>query len=327
MNSSPNMQGSSSYYGLCNQSDAVPIVAIVMCTYNGAKYLSEQLDSIIQQTHARWKLFISDDGSTDATMAIVAEYQDRYPDRIVALKGPQKGVAWNFWSLLGNKEISADFYAFCDQDDTWLPEKLQHGLSAIRSYGDLPALYCSRTKLVTATGATQGMSPLFRKRPGFKNALVQNIAGGNTMLVNHAAICRARSYQLHPADLVMHDWTLYLLVTASGGVAIYDSKPQVLYRQHGRNIIGSRSGLKSKMARLIGMIQGRQAQWYSLNCEALLKNEGLLSPEARRTLLDFEELRNARGLKAVKLLLSSGLYRQTLSGNITLLLAAWCGKL
>lgn len=103
-----------------------PSVAILMGTFNGEKYLAEQLDFLEAQTVTNWRLYVSDDGSTDATLDIIHRYQSKWgTDKIQYRLGPQKGFAQNFLSLACDTSIKADYYAFCDQDDVWLPEKLR----------------------------------------------------------------------------------------------------------------------------------------------------------------------------------------------------------
>jgi glycosyltransferase involved in cell wall biosynthesis len=166
-----------------------PLVAILLCTYNWAKYLAEQLDSLETQTHQNWLIIASDDGSTDQTLEILQQYQAKWPSGKLAIRsGPQKGFCQNFLSLACDPEIKADYYAFCDQDDVWLPEKLSIALVNIvfNQQLNIPYLYCGRTYYVTDNLKPYGISPLFVFPPSFRNALVQGIAGGNTMVFNPA---------------------------------------------------------------------------------------------------------------------------------------------
>jgi glycosyltransferase involved in cell wall biosynthesis len=166
-----------------------PLVAILLCTYNGARFLAEQLDSLEAQTHQNWVAIASDDGSTDQTLEILQQYQAKWPSGKLTIRGgPQKGFCQNFLSLACDLNIRANYYAFCDQDDVWLPEKLAVALENISSnqQADVPYLYCGRTKYVNENLKPCGMSPLFVFPPSFRNALVQSIAGGNTMAFNNA---------------------------------------------------------------------------------------------------------------------------------------------
>ena len=139
-------------------------VAILMCTKNGAAFLDEQLNSIADQTHASWILFVSDDGSTDETRKILKDFADTHEQKMVVRNGPGKGVCANFLSLATDPTIDADYFAFSDQDDVWYKDKLQRALTWLVTIpGDVPALYCGRTELVTNDGQSYGLSPLFTR--------------------------------------------------------------------------------------------------------------------------------------------------------------------
>lgn len=166
-----------------------PKVAILLCTHQGQRFLQEQLESFADQTHKNWELWASDDASDDLTLELLAQFQKKIgADRISIHSGPNNGFCVNFLSLACKAEIAADYYAYSDQDDIWKPEKLARALAYLQTVpAYVPALYCSRTELVDAIGNHLGYSPLFKKTPSFKNALVQSIGGGNTMVFNHAA--------------------------------------------------------------------------------------------------------------------------------------------
>lgn len=128
-------------------------VAILLCTYNGSKFIRKQLDSITNQTHQNWVIFASDDGSTDGTLEIIHEYQRNYgEDKIVLLRGPNKGFARNFISALENCGDDFDYYAFSDQDDEWVENKLSHALDYLAQNPQTPSVYCGRTILTDEKG-------------------------------------------------------------------------------------------------------------------------------------------------------------------------------
>lgn len=212
-------------------------VTILLSTYNGAQFLRAQLDSFLDQTHKNWVLLWRDDGSADATPRIMQEFTAKAgAERCVETpgSGPHMGAALSFLSLLAEAEGAA-IVAFADQDDVWLPEKLEHALAQLVPQGDMPALYCARQYLVDATLARARLSAL-HTQAGFPACLTQNIANGNTLVMNEAAaalVARAG----YPAGSV-HDWWSYIVVAACGGRILFDATPQVLYRLHKRNLIG-----------------------------------------------------------------------------------------
>lgn len=303
------------------------LIAILLCTYNGSKYLREQLDSFIGQTHRNWVLYASDDGSTDDTLDILREYQRLLGNRLIILEGPREGFARNFISLIQHPVVDGDFFAFSDQDDIWLEDKLARSLTALkRERQDVASLYCSRTQLVDATGHNLGYSPLFSKAPSFRNALVQSLAGANTMLINRRTRELLATTQPH-ARIVAHDWLTYLLVSSYQGVIIYDQSPTLLYRQHGGNLIGSNTGMRSRLARLIRTLRGRFSEWNEMNLCILLEHKANLAPENQRILEQFDLARRSALPNRLRLLARSGVYRQTLAGNLSLLAAAILNKL
>jgi len=192
-------------------------VAILLATYNGGAFLREQLASYEAQHHGNWYVWASDDGSTDRTLEILAEYQERWGKRMTVVAGPHQGFVANFLSLVCRPEINADYYAYSDQDDLWEPEKLTRAVAWLSMVPpSIPALYCARTRLVDEQGRDRGFSPLMRRPPSFANALMQNIAGGNTMVFNAAACALLRSVE-PGVEVVTFDWWTYLVVTGCGG--------------------------------------------------------------------------------------------------------------
>lgn len=298
-------------------------VAVLLCTYNGQRFLAEQLSSIERQTHENWIVAVSDDGSTDRTIEIVDSFSARIGgEKVCVVSGPRSGFAANFLSLTCNETIQANFYAWSDQDDIWQENKLETALNWLQSIPpEIPALYCGRTRGINALGHLMDCSPLFRRPPAFANALVQSLAGGNTMVFNHAA----RQLMIDAGDhlrIVSHDWWAYLLVTGAGGRVSYDPQAFVLYRQHEDNLVGSNSDLRSRLSRIRQMFGGRFSNWNQQNIECLLSAIHLLTVENRQTLERFRLARKSHLVRRLFGLLRTGIYRQTLLGNLGLILAA-----
>jgi glycosyltransferase involved in cell wall biosynthesis len=295
-----------------------PKVAVLMCTYNGEKYLKEQLDSIAEQSYENIEIWISDDGSQDATLDFIKSYHFNGLLRLIERKIEKKHFANNFLSLVCNQDIQADYYAYADQDDIWEKDKIQHALICLQQISaDIPALYCSRTRLINANNHEIGFSPLFKKSPSFANALVQNIGGGNTMLFNNAA----RKLLLisgQDAQIVSHDWWTYMVVSGCGGKVFYDPYPSVRYRQHDCNLIGMNSSWHARYKRIYMLYNGTFRKWNNIHLESLQKLLNILSEQSRTQLDHFVESRHKSFFVRISSFMRSGVYRQTLMGNVAL---------
>jgi len=305
-----------------------PKIAILMCTYNGAQYLKEQLDSIEAQDYRHWKLYVSDDGSKDKTLNILKNYQKRWgKDKLQILKGPNINFQSNFISLITHSKIHADIYFLSDQDDIWMPIKLTHTLKYLRLFDiTRPLLYCARTTYISSNGKkTLGQSDLFIKPPSFKNALVQSIAGGNTMAFNEPLKKIAQKYK--HAKIVSHDWWLYILNELSKGQTFYDQTSTIWYRQHKKSLIGANTGFIAKLKRIKLLLLGVYRRYNTIHFEAF----NLVNMQSTKENLDlidhFFILRNRPLRERIKLINTLGIYRQTWDGQIGLYLGAILKKL
>jgi len=302
-------------------------VAILMCTYNGQSYLSEQLESFTKQTHQNWQLWVSDDGSEDETLAMLDECRVQHsPKHISILNGPQQGSTKNFFSLVCHEEIEADYFAYSDQDDIWDNDKLERGLKLLEKLPkEIPSLYCSRTRLVDEKNNIIGFSPLFTKPPNFANALTQNIGGGNTMVFNK----KAREILIVTSENSPnqnHDWWTYLVISAVGGNVIYDPNPTISYRQHSNNQVGMNSSFSARLKRIYFLLKGQYKIWNDNHLRALAKYKDLLPNENLCVLDKFTKARKTPLFERIKLCKSSGIYRQTFFGNLGLLLGIILNK-
>lgn len=304
-------------------------VAVLLATSNGAAFLDEQLRSIEEQTHPAIDIWVSDDGSRDATQTVLEAWQGRWTKGAFRIgEGPRKGFAENFRSLICNEEISADCFAFCDQDDIWEPDKLEKAILWMEGQNDAerPLLFCSRTLTVIRDGTPVGHSPLFRRPPSFRNALVQSIAGGNTMLLNRAArdlLALASSR----TGFVSHDWWAYMIVTGAGGAVHYSATPFVRYRQHGANVVGANNSWRARLARFGSLFRGRFARWNEQNIAGLERNRDLLTPDALMVLDAFAQARRRNIFASACLLRRSGVYRQTFLSTVLLCVSVLVGLL
>lgn len=299
-----------------------------MSTYNGEKYLAEQLQSIEDQTHKNWRLVISDDGSSDNTLAISRQFQQKWgKDRLEIRQGPKNGYSQNFLSMACDTTIRADFYAFSDQDDVWLADKLERALAYFDEYNssELPRAYGSRTQIVDETLKPLGLSPLFSLPRSFRNALVQSIAGGNTQVFNQAT--KYLLEQAGPQEVVSHDWWLYQIVKGAGGIFYYNPYPTLLYRQHANALVGANSSFSARIGRIFYVLNGRFKNWNDINYRALCNIRHLLTKDNQDILEMFGRFRGARFKDRVRLLEVCGLYRQTWQGTLSLWFATIINKI
>ena len=305
----------------------MPLVAILLGTYNGERFLVEQLRSIESQEHTNWVVYASDDGSTDKTLEILLEFQHEWPEgKLIIRQGPKKGFAKNFLSLACDDDIRANYYAFCDQDDVWMPKKLSAAIDVINNVNKSNGafIYCGRTQYVTEKLKSVGKSPLFIFPTSFRNSLVQSIAGGNTMVFNQEA--KNLFEQSGLVSIPSHDWWGYQLITGAGGEVYYDPRSFVLYRQHRHSLIGANTSYSAKLKRILLLMQGRYKDWNTINIEALYGASSLLTNENLSILNLFKTLRQAKIKDRFRLMQICGLYRQTRDGTLSLYIAAIIGK-
>lgn len=305
-------------------------IAVLMAVYNGSTYLEAQLESLAAQEHPDWCLIASDDGSRDGSAAQLVDFAGRFPGNVIR-QGPGQGGTANFMSLItGLDAVRGTWMAFSDQDDVWLPDRLSRGVAALRDCSG-PALYCSRTLITDETLQSRRISAP-RPRPlGFANALVQNVASGNTILLNGAAadlVRDAAPEALRDGGMpLVHDWWVYQLIAGAGGALLHDDTPTLLYRQHGVNLIGANDGTRARLKRIAMLLAGDMGVWNDVNIAVLGRSAARLTPENRALLADFAAVR-AMGLPGrLWHLHRLGLYRQTRISTVALWVAACLGRL
>lgn len=219
------------------------MIHIMMATYNGEKYICEQIESILAQTYHEWKLFISDDGSNDHTIEIINKYQERYPNKIFILESRNTfHNAKDNFSYLLKKIPEAEYYTFCDQDDIWLIDKLEKMLYTLQkrqiknivlAYHDmLVGENLEKTKHLSYYEYTKIN---LNTANSLQQTLLYNTIPGCSMLFNHEL--RKRIVDI-PRECFMHDWWVLLVALCSQGQIIFVNKTLSLYRQHAENQIG-----------------------------------------------------------------------------------------
>ena len=216
-------------------------VNILMSTYNGQQFLAEQIRSIQEQSYTDWTLFIRDDGSSDNTKEILKdfEHQDSRIHLIDSDKSDNLGVIKSFHKLVNHDR--ADYYFFSDQDDVWLPNKLELSLKEAQNYlADFPLMVYMDLKVVNQDLEIMTESMVKSQSHHANTELVQelteNTVTGGVAMINHAL---AEMWQ-ETDDILMHDWYLALLASAFGNLVFID-QPGELYRQHSDNVLGART--------------------------------------------------------------------------------------
>ena len=239
------------------KNSALPKVQVMLSTYNGEKYILEQLESLKLQDYANFTVKIRDDGSKDSTFALVSEYIKANNLDWEIHKGENLGFIKSFFWLLFNASEEAEFYSFCDQDDYWKKEKISRAVERLQTEPEeLPLLYSSGYTLVDKNLVPFPVKPRESNLiPSFKGALFVNIVTGCTVVLNKKM--RELVISKKVPNCVVHDWWLYLVASAFGKV-LFDAHSTILYRMHGNNVCGtSTSSHKRKIVNFVKMLRGK----------------------------------------------------------------------
>lgn len=221
------------------------MINILLSTYNGERFVREQIDSVLNQTQEGCSLFVRDDGSSDGTKDILLEYGKT----INCVFSENIGCGKSFWELL-RASGDSDYYAFCDQDDVWDNDKIETAIRHLKNEDNqLPLLYCCRyksvdkdLKLIKDYGS-DGIS-----FPSFKRCFIYSIAAGCTFVMNRKA--RDLLIRFNKENLDIHDWTATKIISLFGKI-IFDSSSHINYRQHGNNAIGDKRGIRHLFHRFL----------------------------------------------------------------------------
>lgn len=300
-------------------------VTILLCTYQGGRWLEAQLNSYLAQSHEAWDLWVSDDGSTDETRALIAAFADRVQARhtVRLLEGPRQGSGANFLSLLSRGDLPEGMLAVSDQDDVWLPHKLARGVEHLRGIKG-PALYGAASLHVDQDLKVTGHSIRQKRPPSFRNALLQNVVSGHSTMLNPEAAALLRRFG-PPKGVLWHDWWLYQLITGLGGTVVIDPEPVLMYRQHGGNVMGGYSGFGARLHRLRQILLGEFGGWFEDNLRALSAIAPHLAPENREMVKAL--LAAPKGRERARLMRSLGLHRQGQAETKIMLTAARLGRI
>ena len=290
-----------------------PRVEVVLSTYAARQeWLVEQLDSLWAQEGIELSVVVRDDGSPDDTADRVEALLQGHPARLH--RGENVGPGRSFLLGLALVDPAAEFVAFCDQDDVWLPGKLARACRALEGLPS-PAMYSARVEIVDEHLRHRGLHQMHRRGHSFANALVQCAATGCTIVLERQAVelLQRRS----PPGVVLHDAWTYLVVTGCG-TSVYDPTPVVRYRQHASNVVGVAStwwGRWSGRARRQWVtgherVHTRQAQ------ELERMYSGDLRPQARTELREHLWAASAGWSTRLRYVLRSGPHRQDAASDL-----------
>ena len=271
-------------------------VVVLMSTYNGEKYLMEQLNSLYNQEEVEVEILVRDDGSSDSTQRILQEEQEK--GKLTWYTGENLRPAKSFLNLVGNAPQNR-FYAFCDQDDVWLPDKLKIAVEWLAQQdSEKPLLYYGCTRLVDDQLKTLAKQPRKEHMITFESMLVDSQCTGCTMVFNDVLLNLAKKSV--PDFVSMHDAWLHKICITMNGVLHYDEDVHILYRQHGSNVVGANQSHIAKFRRRVRSLYNAECQRSKMATE-LLKCFGNEITSEQRSMI--EEVAN---------------YKSSITGRLTL---------
>lgn len=287
------------------------MIDILLATYNGEKYVRSQLDSILNQTEKNFRILIRDDGSTDNTIQILREYESKYSNiQIIKDDKPSRGAAANFFELM--KHTDAEYVMFCDQDDYWLPNKIEVSMRAMTNAEEKYAKGCPMLIYTAYKPVDEDLHDMPMKNSNnmvykhfdqINRLLIQNYVTGCTMMINKT-LCDIAAVDYEPS-ILMHDWWLALCASAMGHIN-YVNEVTMKYRQHQSQSVGA-VDVKSFSYRL-KKFTNPETKNMDKKCvhqaQCFLKHYGKkLSPEMRKEVALFANIENYSKIRRINILL------------------------
>ena len=306
------------------------MITVLAGTFNGEAYVAEQLDSLLNQTRMPDRIVIHDDKSCDGTLAILLEYERRHPDliQVVANTANSGGSARNFMAMMTT--VRDDYVMLCDQDDVWLPDKIELSYAKIRQIESVvgverPCLV--HTDLAVVDEELRPISASFRastfadyNRTTLRDQIIQNTATGCTIMYNRAL---AQMITEIPENMVMHDWWISLIAAAFGHIGHLDDQT-ILYRQHQSNQIGvtDMRTLRYKLGRLVnpGQVRADITKTYPQAREFLDVFADRLDPAQRQLLSDYCAIPAKGKLGRIAAVARLGVWKTGFSRNVAYLM-------
>lgn len=297
-------------------------ICILLSTYNGEKYLGQQIDSILSQNYSNWNLWIRDDGSSDSTINIIANYLEK-DERIRQIPSSENfGLIRSFFTLVDDVTIPYDYYMFCDQDDVWRNDKIALTLNEMKKvetcktmptliYTDLIITDKALHPIAQSMFEFQKISP---QRNKLSELVVQNVITGCTTMFNSALKIKIK----YDDTILMHDQWLGLIASAFGNIG-FISESTIYYRQHGKNVVGAQ---KRNFSNLLAKIQKKDASINNINrsfsqAQAFFNMyKSDLSEEQRTFLLKFAQFPQSKFWQRFQILTQFRLKKNTFSRTI-----------
>ena len=229
-------------------------VIICMSTYNGEKYLAEQIESLLNQTYKNIEIYVRDDGSKDNTIQILKEYEKQ--GKIHFIEGKNVGVVQSFYDCLKEAYDKGDIFAYCDQDDRWHEDKIEKAVKAIENETqDIPLLYFSEFNYCDEKLKYVNKSNLNKKGATFQNSLVECISFGISEVFNKKLA--QKIIESGTEKVCFHDWWAYMIAAGLGKV-LYDNEATVEYRRTGNNVSPSgKGGIQLQIYRIKKFLLGK----------------------------------------------------------------------
>lgn len=300
-------------------------ILILMSTYNGEDYVKQQLLSIInQKTENDIYIRIRDDGSYDHTCEIIQHMMNEYPEKIELIKGDNRGYNASFFELLHNAQ-GYDYYALSDQDDVWLPEKIDAAIKALSTEDDsLALLYASPSFLVRDDLIPYGITRKKVREFTIYNTIIQNICPGHTQVINNTLLNKLKD-KIDVKKIYVYDSWITNIAMLYGKI-VYDINAYTFYRQHEKNQLGSGKGALGQLASSFRKLKSGDGIKYQQQIDYFIeKNEDKLKQEGFYTEL-FRYINSNSFIERLKYALSGKLYRQKKIETIAFYLAFVLGR-
>ena len=297
-------------------------IAILMATYNGARYLEQQIESILTQSERDWNLIIRDDHSTDGTREIIERYCSQ-DDRIIWLNdgNGKQGAKLNFGKLMEFAVDTYSYFMFCDQDDIWASEKISYSIKALQ---ELEAQHGANVPLLVYTNFSfvgedlsklkrvADVAPFYSADEIFNTLFVTNVIYGCTVAINRSLVKLSIPI---PADCENHDYWIAFVASALGHIRYLD-QTTVLYRQHGRNVTSVyKSGtFRGRINKLLAGRDDRRRDWMYKVAHTKTLNDrfGAALPKEKKLLLDgFLERLSGRNISLIRYMIRNKMLRRT----------------